>query len=32
MDSVLVDLRDTIRALRRDPLYVAAVVATLALH
>ena len=31
MDSVLVDIRDTVRALRRDPLYAAAVVATLAL-
>jgi len=31
MDSVLTDLRDTARALRRDPLYAAAVVATLAL-
>ena len=31
MDSVLVDVRDTVRALRRDPLYGAAVIATLAL-
>lgn len=31
MDSVLVDFRDSVRALRRDPLYAAAVVATLAL-
>src|SRR6185295_19714747 len=31
MDSVLVDFRDAVRALRRDPLYAAAVVATLAL-
>ena len=31
MDSIPVDLRDAVRALRRDPLYAAAVVATLAL-
>jgi predicted permease len=31
MDSVLVEIRDTVRALRREPLYAAAVVATLAL-
>src|SRR5688572_11051352 len=31
MDSILLDLRHSIRALRRDPLYAAAVVATLAL-
>jgi putative ABC transport system permease protein len=31
MESVLVDVRDSVRALRRDPLYAAAVVATLAL-
>jgi putative ABC transport system permease protein len=31
MDGALVDFRDTVRALRRDPLYAAAVVATLAL-
>jgi putative ABC transport system permease protein len=31
MDSVLIDLRDAVRAIRRDPLYAAAVVATLAL-
>ncbi len=31
MDSVLVDFRDTVRALRRDPLYAFAVIATLAL-
>ena len=31
MDSVRLDLRDAFRALRRDPLYAAAVIATLAL-
>jgi putative ABC transport system permease protein len=31
MDSVLVDFRDALRGFRRDPLYAAAVVATLAL-
>jgi len=31
MDNALADLRDSIRAFRRDPLYAAAVVATLAL-
>jgi len=31
MDSVLLDIRDTLRGLRREPLYGAAVVATLAL-
>jgi putative ABC transport system permease protein len=31
MQGILVDFRDTVRALRRDPLYAAAVVATLAL-
>jgi putative ABC transport system permease protein len=31
MDRALVDFRDTVRALRRDPLYAAAVIATLAL-
>jgi len=31
MDSLLVDFRDMVRALRRDPLYAAAVIATLAL-
>ena len=31
MDSVLADFRDTVRALRRDPLYAVAVIATLAL-
>jgi predicted permease len=31
MDSIPVDVRDAVRALRRDPLYAAAVVSTLAL-
>jgi predicted permease len=31
MDSILVDFRDTVRAVRRDPLYAVAVIATLAL-
>jgi len=31
MDSLLVDFRDMVRALRRDPLYAADVIATLAL-
>src|SRR4051812_33773768 len=31
MDNLLLDLRDALRALRREPLYAAAVVATLAL-
>jgi predicted permease len=31
MDSVLIDFRDTVRAVRRDPLYAVAVIATLAL-
>src|SRR6266545_3450234 len=31
MDSILVDFRDTVRAVRRDPLYAAAVIVTLAL-
>ena len=31
MDGVLIDLRDAMRSLRRDPLYAAALVGTLAL-
>ena len=31
MDTILVDFRDALRGLRRDPLYAAAIVATLAL-